>query len=55
MDVHVAMTERTGQKADAEVFSEEIVVNEITPASKAIETATIPEKIEEPEIKYKYY
>ena len=48
MDVHVAMTEKTDQKADAEVLSEEIVVNEITPASKAIETAIIPEKIEEP-------
>ena len=51
MDEHVAMTEKTDQKADAEVLGEEIVVNEITSTSKAIETAIIPEKIEEPEIR----
>jgi hypothetical protein len=47
MDGHAAMTEKMDQKADAEVPGEEIVINEVTSTTKAMEPSIIPEKIEE--------
>jgi hypothetical protein len=46
-DAYVTMAEKTRQKVTEDVLVDETFANEIAPASKAIETTIIPEKIKE--------